>query len=565
LSRAIVLAAGLGALVGCAGAEDSALRNVTGTGGSSGICTGGCPPVGSLSSDWRFEIDPPGSSAAGITVTAPPAPASDGSLQLTADSQMPVTATFTAPMNLAAPSPGTIILTVPSPISGRPALNFQTPVMSSGNVASGSLQVPSKMVAAGGTATLSLVPLPPADQQSPPYTTTVILGPTLPTTPIATDTFAITGVLETAIGAPPSNSFVARAFQQNAQVSSAPLTSTKDGSFQLLLPPSVTAAGGTLTIQLTPQTQNDAWFVFPSISLPSSPPLGFDLGTVLMSAYATVNQFNLLVEGMADQMPVPVTGASVQAQTKLGSSIATGSPNDNGTTNFSRTGMTDATGVAALSLLPGNGNAPVDYNLVIVPASGSPYATGCFTSVGVGAGASGVTTTGAPVLGPFLLPSRAVMSGQITDSSGRGVASVAIKATPGSGSVSGCTSTSAAPATTITDSQGKYTLPLDPGQFVSYQLDYDPPAGSAAPRLTEGAMISVSNSGSITHDVRLPAGELIEGVVSDSTPASAPVPSATVRLFGPQCSYPPCPSPPPLLGQGVTDANGNFQIVIAPQ
>jgi len=158
------------------------------------------------------------------------------------------------------------------------------------------------------------------------------------------------------------------------------------------------------------------------------------------------------------------------------------------------------------------------------------------------------------------------MSGQVNDGCGRPAANVAIRATPIAGTVAGCSSaaTSAAPASTTTDSHGNYSLPLDPGtsnQPVRYQLDFDPPAGSTAPRLTQSA--SVSGTDPITNDVTLQAGALITGTVTDSDQTPAPVPSATVRLFDTSpCSALPCPTEPVLRGQGITDTNGNFQIVV---
>jgi hypothetical protein len=168
---------------------------------------------------------------------------------------------------------------------------------------------------------------------------------------------------------------------------------------------------------------------------------------------------------------------------------------------------------------------------------------------------------------------RTVLSGRVQDQGGQPVAGVVITATPTGGSVSGCPGTSAQLASTTTDSQGNYSLPLDPGdpgsgdQMVTYQLDFDPPADSSAPRFTQTGVAVDNSSPTMSHDVTLPRGGLLAGIVTDSSTPPNPLPSTTVRLFQPssQCtSNPgtPCLTPPQLRGQAVTDSAGQFQVVV---
>jgi hypothetical protein len=401
----------------------------------------------------------------------------------------------------------------------------------------------------GSTTTLNLVPLPPADQQNAPHSFSVPLvdGQQIP---LPADDVTIHGTLMAAIGPLPAT-FVARAFQGGTQVSNAPPTQT-NGAFPLVLPAATATAGVPLTIQLTPQnSQMDPWFV----STPLSPPL--PSLSITLPAYITVNQFNLAVQS-ADDPTVKVSGAIVRAQTTLGTSTV----GTTGTTEFARGGTTDANGVASLSLLPGSGNAPLSYSITVTPPASSPYASQCAVASDVRAGATTVNSPSAPMLTstPIMLTTRPVLTGTVTDGYGYQVANVSVTATPGPTASGACAAASTSPSSTTTDANGAFALPLDPG---TYQLDYDPPSGSSAPRFTEPApfVVGVFDSGPLVHNVFLPAGGLVQGValIAGST---QPLPSATIRIFEPRCSGAACTTPPWLRGQTVTDGNGQFQIVV---
>ena len=105
---------------------------------------------------------------------------------------------------------------------------------------------------------------------------------------------------------------------------------------------------------------------------------------------------------------------------------------------------------------------------------------------------------------------------------------------------------------------GRFPSPSNPG---TYQLDYDPPSGAAAPRLTELAVVVAPGVAQLSHSVALPVGALVVGsvVASDKTP----LPSATVRLYEPRCTTYDCAATPPWLrAQTVTDASGQFRVVV---
>jgi hypothetical protein len=485
----LALTAALGA---CAGRAASG-GDVTGTGGGGGtscktaVCA--APVVTPLL--LAIEIDPVAGSGAGLTEKlSQDLDQSYGPVSLAADKLVAATATFNASSNTPVPSNANILLDLPSAIPGRPDLTFQASAsVSSSSAATAQLTIPQGPITHMAAGTLSLIPLPPADQQSPPYSSPVTLntiGQLVADLP--SDNFSIGGGLLGSLMKAP-NTFVARAYQGGIQVSNAVLTDA-GGSYLLTLPSAVAEAGGQVTVQLSPQSAMDALFVWDSFTVPNPPPTKLSLGTVMLAPYQATNTFNLPVL-TADAPQSPVSGVLVQMQTNLGSSTSNGQPPYKGSTQFARSGTTNAQGIASLSLLPGSQSVTIEYTAVVVPPPGSPYATSCSSIPVDKAGATSVNTPSAPAIGPATVSRRTVLSGRVEDNSGHSVASVAITATPMSGSVSGCIGTTAAAASTTTDDQGNYSLPLDPGthdQPVTYQLDFDPPPVSSAPRFTQPAV-----------------------------------------------------------------------------
>ncbi len=573
----LALTAALGA---CAGRSSGG--GLVGTGGSTGgSChTIACVPKILTPLDMAIEIDPPAGSGSGVTETlSKELDQTNGTVSIVADPIVAVTATFTAASNAPVPSNANILLEIPSLIPGRPDLTFQASASPAGapSAATTQLSVSKGPITAMATGTLSLIPLPPSDQQSPPYSSPPLkcngtdggctLDPKAPqlAVDLPSDNFSISGALTGALSA--ADTFVVRAYQGGIQVSNAPVTTSDGSSFFLTLPSAVAAAGGQVTVQISSQSPNDAQFVFDQFTVPSPPPTKLSLGTVSLAPYQKPNQFNLSVV-TNDAAHTPVTAALVQMQTNLGSGSSSGQPPYRGSTQFAHSGTTNGQGIASLSLLPGTQDLTINYTAIVIPPPGSPYATSCSSVLVDKAGAANVNTPGAPSIGPATVSSRTLLSGRVEDNAGQGVANVAVTATPVSGSVSGCTGTPAQPANTTSDSQGSYSLPLDPGTYdqpVTYQLDFDPPAGSSAPRFTEPAVAVTDSAPTEPHDIRLPPGGLLAGLVTDASQPPKPLPSATVRLFQPQCSSYPgaqCSTPPQLRGQAITDSAGHFQIVV---
>jgi hypothetical protein len=243
----------------------------------------------------------------------------------------------------------------------------------------------------------------------------------------------------------------------------------------------------------------------------------------------------------------PEIGASVRAFTTLPSG------DDRFTVQFFRDGTTDNLGSANLSLIPGDSRVPRPYTVSVVPAAGSVWASQCIPNVG--APWNGVS---APVtlLQDVTLTRRPTVSGTVVSAGGTPVANVVVTATGGSMAADSCLP---GPSTTsvTTNAMGQFSLPLDPGV---YQLEYDPPAGSAVPRATE-LNVAVA-AGMMSRLVQLPAPALVEGDVHDAM--DMPIANATVRIFEPRCEMvTPCTTRPLLRAQTLSDGNGHFRVVVA--
>jgi hypothetical protein len=398
----------------------------------------------------------------------------------------------------------------------------------------------------GRTATLQLIPLSPADRQSPPASFPVTVATSF-TEALPGNLWSVGGTLLSAVGMAPSATFIARAFQAGTQVSNAPLTGS-DGTFQLLLAP--LGPDASVVVELTPQNQSgpDPWYTSsPFTPMNSATPLP----SIMLPAYSNPNVFTFTVQG-ADP-GTTVGGAFVRARAILQSSAA-------GSTDFLRDGTTGSDGTVTLSLLPGIAKTTLDYDLTVIPPAGSPYATRCVSPVPVTAGG----TASAPLFVPSVaLSRRPVLAGTVRSASGLPIANVAITATAGSAPTDNCASTPAASASTFADGNGLYQLNLDPG---TYQLDFDPPAGSPSPRFTEMTIPIPAGAAQITNNVTLPVAASVQGIVH-AADGTTPLPSATVRIFEVRCTGAadctgPERTPPALLAQIVTDANGSFLAVV---
>jgi len=423
-------------------------------------------------------------------------------------------------------------------------------VDSSGATGTTTLALPSDAI--GASANLSLVPTPPSDQLMPPYSFNTMLAASNALTLPEGDVL-VSAQVTNAVQGTPNAQFVARAFQNGVLVSNAALTQANgtatDGSFQLRIP--AAAAASPVTLELTP-SMSAPWVV----STPFLVMAGKNLGTISLPAYAPSNGFNIAVIGQ--DTGVALAGATVRAQTTVGATAGTSGLS--GTAQYTASGSTDAKGNVVLQLLPGSGTTAFKYLISVVPPAGSPYAVTC-DSVDAEGGSAPGSTQPPPTLKKFTLERRPVLIGVIRSARGVAVPNVTVTASGTPDPKTGCPAPDPVAASATADANGTFQLPLEPG---TYQLDYDPPAGANAPRTTEWAVTVGSNPDE--HDVMLPYGALVKGSVTG--PDGLPVPSATVRFFERRCSgdpvdcFGPNRTPPWLRGKALTDAAGQFRMVV---
>lgn len=538
------------ALLGLAAAAGCNARSVTKAAecqtdpqcGDGMACVGGaCISRTTAPASWAIEVEPRSDSRAARTdFESIPAPPSGGPLLLTAEAEINVGGTLTSPTNGPALTSAHVVASVPSVIQGRPALEFAADLAVPGEVSTGAGQPLFELVVPEGVlgrqATVQVVPVAPQDASFPPLSFTTQLGAALAFS-VPIDNYMVTGRYFDALRQP-REGFQARAFRNGQLVSTADVTNNA-GAFSLSIP--VATVDGDpntpFSVELKPldPAASDPRFSTPPFKLSGS----VDLGSLYQAAFTQPNVFRLTVRGGTDGGP-PVAGAVVRARTVLALDPMAG------TTDFLRDARTDALGNADISLLPGTATEARAYTIAVIPPPESTFGLLCLSDLPLLAGG----TAAAPAnLQPIVIPRRANVTGAVLDVGGqpvRGVVVAATRTAAADGTV--CAETiGSPPANATTDESGHFTLPLDPG---TYQIDYDPPGSSAVPRLTETGVLV---AGDLQHDTRMPPGGLVEGDVRG--PTGAVLPSAAVRFY----DHTPAVT---LQGQGRTDANGHFRIVI---
>lgn len=498
---------------------------------ASGACVvGTCVQRASaFTTAFAVEISPAVSGPQAAITEVTPAP-SGGNWKLQTSSSTAVT--FAVPTDASFPSNANAILSVPSQILGRPDLIFQTTVRPGSSTAA--ISIPTAVGAQA--ATLDLVPLPPADQTSPPYRFAVAeaQGPFALTLP--TNNQTPHGALLDAFNKPKA-AYTARAFVDKSLVSNI-VAMQSDGRFVLSIPASVT---GLVSIELAPMSSKDPWFTFNQMML-SGP--NANVGTVILPTYQVPQDTDPTVAFMVRGIDTdaPIGNASVSATTILDPNMSLG------VTRFWQSGTTSVDGNAGLSLIPGVGQTPRLYDVAVVPPAASPYASICVQQQ--------------PILGPgdvatIQVPRRPVLSGTVLSAQGAMVSDVTVTATrkPELAKVAPCSGSTPVSFTTTTN-QGNYSLPVDPG---SYQVDFDPPAGSSAPRSSENN-VRVENDTPLS--IALPQPFLIEGDVVDSD--GTPLGNAGIRIFEPKCAKrEDCTTAPVLHSQTRSDKDGHFRAIVA--
>ena len=378
------------------------------------------------------------------------------------------------------------------------------------------------MPSAGRWRTVSLIPLPPSDLTTPPYTfpiTIPLVGMPFSALDLPTNSRTLRGLVRDAIGNPKVAVHGARFSERrpgehraDARRRPRPIPRATSSSSFRAAPPATASRWSSRPMSGT----SDPWVTYTGLSLTQQ---NTDLDAIKLPAALTTTPFQVTVHG-GDADETPVSGATVRAYTTLEGGDARVSA------KFARDGVSDGGGTANMSLMPGATDNPRPYTLSVVPPAGSIWATQCLDNV------PAQWPGGAPVT----LAARCDAAAPGGDHGKRSCRRAGCRSpTPSSPRPAApppmphCLAGPAATSTT-TDATGSFTLPLDPG---TYQLEYDPPAGSPLPRMIEPDRHVTTADAYRTVVVRLPAPVLVEGDVLKAP--GIPLPYATVRIFEPRC------------------------------
>jgi len=546
--------------VGCAGSRTGG--GATGTGGSgvmpcatdeqctpvSACMAGICVAPSAALLDMAIELQPTPERSLSAGYTEYVHVDLDRLLYLTTELVPSVELRFTGDT---VPVPAGVLYTLPSSIPGRPPMVFESDLLIASDPAL--LRLPDKLSSPVDmsspptpiVAEVRLLPRPGPDQDIPPF---VFQSPPgiKKNFPIPTDLYAIKGSLRDAAGKAPG-AYIARAYQNGVLVSNRRQLVARplgDGSdFVLFIPAS--AAGGEVSVELVP-TDNTArpWYKFAAfVPNQRTQTRTVELGTATLAAYVPPTEdVEIRVFGGAAEGP-RVARAMVRATLTLDRTAL-------GATLFQLDSATNEEGIASMRLLLGTAQLSRDYDLRIFPPAGTEYASTCMTFT--------VTVPGS--VRPVVLNKRLVRGGTLLSFRAEPVAGARVVATRLPASPMECASPVEPSTTTITGDDGKFVMYLDRG---TYQLDFIPQPGSAVPRLTQHDVPVLIDDHPL---VRLLDAALVHGQVLDTPTMLAgspmPVANALVRIFDPVCaSVDQCTTPPALLAETQTDADGSFRVV----
>ncbi|MBC8132387.1 MAG: hypothetical protein H7X95_05345 [Deltaproteobacteria bacterium] len=464
-----------------------------------------------------------------------------GQIALAADDRVVVQGTVTN-----APNAHVIVL-VANPIPGQADLQFETDLANF----KFQLDVGSRLIKS--LATIWLIPTI-ENQHLPPVPFQTMLDSSLTFTfPPAAKMTAIRGVLHDSLNQPASG-FLVRAHVRSKVVSNV-ATTDDTGTYQLVIAPDAVPDDATemLSIDFTPVDPDSgprfqtAPFLLAAATANNSKPRVFK-----MPASLTPAPLRFLVQS-SDKGAIPLSDVTVRFRTAIDAGA-------DGVALYEREKRTNALGEVEVLLIPGTASQPRDYEITVVPAPDSPYASKCIAQHPV----TNVGSDSQPQYSKtFLLDPKVTLQGTVLANDGSPAATLSVTATQVAVAWECTNAVFASPVSSTTLRTGNYQMLVDPG---SYRLEIDPPIGSSVPRLIEdGDLAVVVTTDPVTrHDVTLPPGEVIEGDVKGVD--GMLIGSASLRIFQVLCQGETCGGAmriaPALRAQTRTDMMGHFRAVL---
>ena len=432
-----------------------------------------------------------------------------------------------------------LVAVTPSPIPGQDAWRLETDV----TAYQFTLGFGTSMLGAPATVWVQAVPAVAPSAGQPAISIATTLDKTIQLNfPLSSALIPVVGKLHDSLdaGAP---GFLVRAYGSSDSVVSTTATTDADGTFKLLIAPGTVPGdlAGMISIHADGPVGSDGMSTVPRFV---SQPL------LLSSVAGTANQPTVFhMPAFADRAPLRFTVQSTDADMISGVTVLFRAQipamPDGAFAVYEQQAISDANGEVEVMLIPGTVNAPLSYQISLVPPPDSTYGSACVPNLPITMGGSGSQPQYSATL---LLDYRVSLLGLVSGSDGVPAAGVTVKATP------------SAEVSATTGRDGHYLMLLDPGP---YQLDVDPPLGAPLPRLTDTIAVATD----LNHDVMLPPGEVIMGTVKAADAAGSPVASAGIKIWDVLCTGPTtCTGAakisPALRAQSQTDANGMFRVVV---
>lgn len=220
----------------------------------------------------------------------------------------------------------------------------------------------------------------------------------------------------------------------------------------------------------------------------------------------------------------PISGAGVFAEVTVG------------TSGIYRTGtLTRSDGQFTLALVTGSSNAPLDYQIKVVPPPRSEFSQGEMRYT--------LQPVGEPAAIEMRVPARNQLTGRVIDADGAVVPNAQVSAVAKED-----TPNRVGNNETLTSSEGRFLMTLDPG---SYTLLVKTSADTRRPWMHQEVTL---NAATVDVELSLPRAALVAGEVTSIS--DTPVDQTTLEWFEQVGSE------SISIGRAVTDAFGHYSVVL---